>query len=283
MKQKKVMPLWTFFTAMIILTMSYSCSKNTFKNEVIEKQPVLVSSKAEQDSIIKKYLKNGAWTKGLYSREWQEEIDKGLAKDSTIAYLWQQKSMPLYKQGKYELGRKYIDKAVKYNRREWQEYRAFMTCIFTKNYQDAIADFEDCKQRFGNSYVMDHSYNFYIAISKLQLNEFAEAEKLLEAEVAAQLEAQSEEWVHYLDLFYLGISQYEQAKYGQAITTFDRALKLYPQFSEVLYYKANCVGRLGDREKAGELIQAAKSFAAQGYSINEDNSIYERYPYQVRW
>jgi|GEM_PF-4575398 len=29
-----------------------------------------------QDSIIKEHLKNGAWKKGLYSREWQAELVK---------------------------------------------------------------------------------------------------------------------------------------------------------------------------------------------------------------
>jgi hypothetical protein len=69
----------------------------------------------------------------LYSKEWQEEINKGLVKDSTITYLWQQKAMPLFKQAKYELGMTYLDKAVKFDRNnEWQEYRGFMKCIFSK-------------------------------------------------------------------------------------------------------------------------------------------------------
>ncbi len=276
-------PLFFFFLLLII-----SCATETQKESV--QSPVHVSSenlpipnKFNQDSIIEEHLKNGAWTKGLFSKEWQAEIDKGLAKDSTIAYLWQQKSMPLYKQGKYELGKKYIDEAVKYNRSEWQEYRAFMTCIFAKRYEDAIADFEDCLRRKGNSYVMDHSYNFYIALSKIQLNQYEAAERLLTKEVAQQAKAQGEDWVHYLDLFYLGIAKYEQGKYEAAIETFDRALKLYPEFSEVLYYKGNCLGRLGDKEAAAELTALAKENGKKGNSIQEDNAIYERYPYQIRW
>lgn len=243
-----------------------------------------LASKEQQDSIIKEHLENGAWKKGLYSREWQEEIDKGLVKDSTIAYLWQQKAMPLFKQGKYELGMVYLNKAVKFDRNnEWQEYRAFMKCIFSKTYKEAIEDFEDCIKKNGNSYVMDHSYNFYIALSKIQLNEFAEAEELLEKEVNQQMQNQGEDWVHHLDLFYLGISRYEQGEYEEAIKAFDRALQKYPQFSEVLYYKAKCEGRLGNKDEAKKLIEEAKKIGKQGYTINEDNSIYERYPYQVRW
>lgn len=267
------------FSTFLIL----SCSTELPNQEKKIQLAHSISSKAAQDSIINEHLENGAWKKGLYSQEWQAEIDKGLAKDSTIAYLWQQKAMPLYKQGKYELGLANLNQAVKYNGAEWQEYRAFMTCIFSKNYRAAIADFEDCKRRYGNSYVMDHAYDFYIAISKLQLNEFADAEALLEKEVAQQIKAQGEDWVHYLDLFYLGIAKFEQGKYEAAIETFDQALKLYPEFAEVLYYKGNCLGRLGDKEAAKELTAQAKKNGKAGNSITEDNVIYERYPYQVRW
>lgn len=46
------------------------------------------SVKQSQESIIEEHLKNGAHQYSFYSKEWKEEIDKGLAKDSTIAYLW---------------------------------------------------------------------------------------------------------------------------------------------------------------------------------------------------
>lgn len=273
-----------FILPLFISLLVFSCTKPAIKVSN-PTTPIQLSAqtKARQDSIIDQHLKKGAWTKGLYSREWQEEIDKGLAKDSTIAYLWQQKSMPLYKQGKYELGKTYIDKAVIYKPSEWQPYRAFMTCIFAKTYRAAIKDFEDCIARFGDNYEMDHSYSFYIALSKIQLNEFAEAEQLLQTEVDRQVKNQGEDWVHHLDLFYLGIAKYEQGKYEEAITVFDKALKLYPEFSEVLYYKGNSLGRLGDIEAAKALTAEAKKYGKEGYTINEDNAIYERYPYQIRW
>ena len=84
-------------------------------------------------------------------------------------------------------------------------------------------------------------------------------------------------------MFYLGISRYEQGKYEEAIKAFHRALQKYPQFSELLYYKANCEGRIGNKDEAKRLIDKAIDYGKKGYTINKDNSIYERYPYQVRW
>lgn len=111
----------------LIIGLVFSCNE---KNDLKKSEETFNINRQKQEKIIERYLKNGAWKHELYSMEWQEEIDKGLAQDSTIAYLWQQKAMPLFKQGKYEAGMEFIDKAVQYNPERWQDYRAFIKCIF---------------------------------------------------------------------------------------------------------------------------------------------------------
>ncbi|QQD16196.1 tetratricopeptide repeat protein [Sphingobacterium sp. UDSM-2020] len=130
---------------------------------------------------------------------------------------------------------------------------------------------------------MDHSYRFYIALSLLQLNEFEKAEAIFKQEVDKMLQEHGEDWVHHLDLFYYGISQYEQGKYDMAIKTFDRALVQYQQFSDAKYYKAVSLVHLGKTEAASKLLEEAQQDRKNGYTINEDNVIYERYPYQLRY
>ncbi len=246
-------------------------------------QETSLNKKEQQALLIEKYLTKKALKHSLYSREREEAIDMGLAEDSTVAYLWQQKAMPLFKQGKYELGMQYIDNAVKYDRERWQGYRAFIKCIFAQTYRDAIEDFKDCKKRFGNNYEMDHTYNFYIGLSYLQLNEFETAEKIFKEDIETLQNTKSLDWVHHLDLFYYGIAKYELKKYDEAITIFEKALKKYPEFSDVQYYYAICLARTDNREKAQEQLDEAKVNAKKGFTINEDNVIYERYPYQIRW
>ncbi len=269
----------------MLLAIVIGCDKKPQTQErITEKtQIAYLADKKKQEEIIKEHLNNGAWKHQLYSREWQEEIDLGLAKDSTIAYLWQQKAMPLFKQGKYEIGMGYLNKAIKYDRQKWQDYRAFIKCIFINTYREAIKDFEDCKARFGNGYVMDHSYNFYIGLSYLQLNEFKKAERIFESDFDLTIKNNGKGWLHHLDLFYYGISKYEQKKYHEAIELFDLALGIYPNFSEVQIFKADCLRRLGNSEEANELQILGEINGRKGNTINEDNSLYERYPYQIRW
>lgn len=236
-----------------------------------------------QENIIDEHFRQGALQYPLYSQERQREIDKGLAKDPTIAYLWQQKAMPLFKQGKYEAGMQYLDKAVTYDRRRYLNYRAFMKCIFSKTYREAIVDFENYKEDFGYGFVMDHSYDFHIALCYLQLNEFKKAEETFKADYDYTVSTKGEDWLHHLDLFYYGVTKYELNKNEEAIELFDLALERYPQFSEVLLYKAVCLGKLGRPEEARESYELAELYGKKGFSITEDNAIYERYPYQKRW
>ena len=135
--------------------------------------------KKQQDLIIEESL--NCATKHNYTirmKEWEECLDAGLKKDSTIAHLWQEKAMPYFKARKYEIGMSYLDKAVIFYNILLFSYRVFMKCIFVKTYKDAIVDFEECIKLYGNGYRMDHTYNFYIGLCYLQLNEYAKAEKL---------------------------------------------------------------------------------------------------------
>lgn len=277
------------FLASLVFLFLFSCNNNQpLKNQNIMSIKIQLEkerqeNREEQDKIINEYLKNGAWNHKIYSPEWQEEINRGLAKDSTIAYLWQQKAMPMFKFGKYEVGMIYIDKAVKYNRKRWQPYRAFIKCIFAKTYAKAITDFQDYKAHFGYGYIMDHSFDFYIGLSYLQLNEFKKAEEIFQRDFEYIIGTKGENWLHYLDLYYYGITEYEQGKYHEAIEHFNMALKIYPNFSDAQFFKAECLKRIGKKEESNYFLNQAKVNAQKGNTINEANAKYETYPYHTRW
>lgn len=242
------------------------------------------AKKANQDSIITRYANNRAHTFNYRYQlpEWQAALDEGLQQDSTIAYLWQQKAMPYFKSRKYEVGMRYLDKAVHYDRKRYLPYRAFIKCIFSKSYAASIVDFEESIKIWGDTYEMDHTYTFYIALAQLMLNEFENAERNFKKTIATQTLTMGE--AHHLDLFYYALTHYELQQYKEALAIFDICLKQYPKFSDALYYKALCLFRIGRPEaEYMELMQLGQEYAKQGYTINEGNAVYEPYPYQVDW
>lgn len=262
-----------FITALL----SVQCQSQTETEE---------EKKVRQEQIIQEYVYDCADKINyfLMMKEYQACLDAGIKKDSTIAYLWQQKAMPYFKVKKYEVGMEYIDKAVKYDAKRYLPYRAFIKCVFAKTYKAAIKDFEECIANWGDSYEMDHTYSFYIGLSYLQLNEFEKAEEYFKHTIAEQKKMFGETEAHHLDLFYYAITEYELEKYDEAISLFDEAIGQYPQFSDAIYYKALCLFRQNkSSEEVGGLINQAEEFAKKGYTINEDNAVYEPYPYQVKW
>jgi tetratricopeptide (TPR) repeat protein len=128
---------------------------------------------------------------------------------------------------------------------------------------------------------MDHYYNFYLGLCYLQLCQLDSAESLFRSCIQRD-QASGSNWVHYLHVFYLGVTLYEESKYAAAISVFDSALERYPRFSDAKFYKAVCFDKLKQQESVLPLLLDAQKDLRDGYTINEDNVIYEQYPYQLR-
>ena len=125
---------------------------------------------------------------------------------------------------------------------------------------------------------MEHLYDFYVGICYLQLNKMETGEYYFNKTLADEKKYKSDAtWIHYLHWYYLGIVKFEKKDFKNAILCFDESIKLYPQFSDAKYYKARCLFMDKKLEDAKEVFKDANN----GFTFNEDNSIYELYPYQV--
>ena len=265
--------------ALIIMLLLFgSCHSDKNGEQIVEAQSYTVF---EKDSIVEKVMQP-IRRLGINSHARRKALDSAIEKYPGIANFYQQRAMPLYKEDKDELGSPFLVKAAQLDPRKYLDYKGFMECIFSKNYKTAIADFEKYLNMFGEGHVMDHTYYFYIGISHLQLNDFEKAKTYLEKSIAQVEKKSGREWIHHLDLMYLGIAYLEMDDCQNALAAFDEALSKNPDFGDVKYYKAGCLYRLGQMEEALKLFSEAKDDILKGNTINEDNAIYERYPYQVR-
>ncbi len=254
-----------------------SCSTSGEKNSEAKKQELA------NDEIVKRFLENGAWRIRYFAPEYQLYIDSAIQINPNMAYLYQQKAMPYFKQGKYELGLKSLDKAVELDPKSHIDYRAFIKCIFAKTYQESIKDFQSAKKIKGeHGVVMDHSYNFYIGLCHLQLGDYSKSLPFFEMSIEHAKKTNGESWIHYLDLFYAGIAEQEMDRHNKAIEYFDKALKSYPTFSDAKYYKALSQFRTGQIDQAEKTLADCELDFKKGYTINEHNAFYEKYPYQIK-
>lgn len=216
----------------------------------------------------------------LFSQKRQLYFDTILSMVPNYAYGWQQKAMPLFKQKKYEIGMPFLDSAVKHDKENhWTEYRGFMKCIFQKDYTGAIVDLQNVKKKNEDGFVMDHSYNFYIGLSYLQLNKFDSADLYLKKSISFSEKKWKE--ANYLEYFYAGIIKMEKDDYENANIYFNMALKIYSKFSDAKYYLAEILSTQKKYKEALAMLNETYLNLKEGYTINEDNAVYEYYPYQI--
>ena len=279
--QKKISIMKNTFILLLLLA---SCNDRNASDATVShaEQPTKTKVSSEDSTKIASYWEK-ANRSGLHSKAGLQYWDSILAIKPDSAYLWQQKAMPLYKARKYSVGKPFLAKAVEYDPKRYLSYSAFMKCLFSKEYEESIGEFMDVKERYGDSYVMDHTYNFYIALDYLQLNQFEKAKEFLEKSKAQQFtdfpNDSPEEACHYLDWFYLGIADFELGNFKEAIANFDMSLKVYTNFADAMYYKGASIYRSGKEEEGREWVVKARENAEN--TINEDQVFYEIYPYQV--
>lgn len=239
------------------------------------------TSKALKDSIEKKYVKNGAEHYSYFSHQWQIYLDSAIAITPDNASLWELKSMPYDKSRKYEVGEKYLNKAVELDPYEYLGLRAFQKCIFYKRYKEALIDYEGAVKLRGNFTMMEHPYSFYQGICYLGLNEFDSALNYFNKTIAIEEQTGGGSFIHFMDWFYKGIVLMEKENYAEALLNFDKTLLRYKNFSDAQYYKSICLRKTGQPGAADSLLEEAKANFKKGYSFTEDNTVYEKYPYQL--
>ncbi len=239
------------------------------------------SSKAVQDSLIEKYLKNGADRYNYNGPEWQQYCDSLISLCPNIAVAYQQKAIPFIKNGEYEKAFKLEDKAVELEPANYVAYRGFLKCIFTKDYENAIVDFQKAEQLTQGGFVMDHTYFFYEGLCDLELGNYLRAGDDFKQDIFIQQGGDKTKAVHFNTLLYAGILYYLIGNDDKAKEYLLECLDLYRQSPDANYYLALVYKREHDRTRKDQYLQIARQSIGQKYGLNEDNVYYAYYPFQI--
>jgi len=261
-------------THLIFVLVSLSLSSFAQKKEAIQE--------LTNDEIVTRFVKNGAWR---YPFTWPERdvyIDSAIQLKPDFAYLYEQKALPYFRQGKYEVAIEILDKAVALDIRSFIDYRAYMKCIYGSRHKEAILDFVEAKKLKGEKgNVLDHSYDFYLGLCHIQLNEYDKAIEFLKKSIQNTEKTNGASWVHWLDYLYAGIAFQQLQNHEEAIAYFDKSIENHKNFSDAKYYKVISLYKLKKYSEAKSLLLECDFDFKAGYSMSTSNSIFDRYPYQI--
>jgi tetratricopeptide (TPR) repeat protein len=259
--------LTLFLSLLLVPLLSYSQQKTD------------CSSKVVQDSLLEVYSEK-AWKFGYNHPDWGTSWDSLIAICPNIAEAYQEKAIPYLKSGDYAVAFGLEDKAVELDPKRWIAYRGFLHCIFTKNYEKALTDFQLAEQIVPNASVMDHTYSFFCGLSYLETGVLEKAEQLFLKDIDQQKRTGKGNDIHFNSLLYLGIVHLEMKEYIEAEKDLKRCLVYYPQLPEANYYLAKTLKVTGHAD-ADMYFEKAKEYFNQGYKMNEDNEAYVNYPRQI--
>jgi tetratricopeptide (TPR) repeat protein len=130
----------------LIAVLFFSCDDRIEPSSIeVEVEPGAGEVRADEEQVseedlVEMYLVNGAWKHHYPGKEWDEWINKGLEINPNIAYFWQQKALPYWKQRKYSLAISCFNKAVVLDRRQWLSRLGYLKCVFAKDYEGALHD-----------------------------------------------------------------------------------------------------------------------------------------------
>ena len=176
-----------------------------------------------------------------------------------------------------------MNKAVELKPERYLDYRAFMKCIFSKQYRSSLKDFKEALALNGDIGLMDHPYRFYMGLCYLQLNEFEDAKRLFLGVLDAEAkQSGSDSTGHPLRYFYTGITYLELGEYVLAEQYLRLSISNYQNFSDAKYYLSICLRAQGKVMLAKGYVNEAKANLMKGYTISEDQKFYETYPYQIK-
>lgn len=238
-------------------------------------------SRRYQDSLVTRYIENGAHKYSYNDPRWTQYCDSLLAVCPTVAYAYQQKAVPLIKDGKYAEAFALENRAAELDPQKWLAYRGFLKCIFTKDYAGAILDFQQVARLKPGSREMDHTYPFFEGLCNLELGNLQRAEVNFKEDIRQQKGPGGQQDVHFNTLFYVGVLYLELKNYAQAKSCLAQCLKAYPQHPEANYYLGLTYQAQGDKTTARRYLAAAQKALASGYRLNEDNIYYANYPRQI--
>lgn len=237
--------------------------------------PAACADTVVRDSLIRHVYRTHPYTTKAYQ----------LACDSVIAVcpnwdrVYQMKAMPFIKMGRGAEAYYWLDKAIALNPGEHLDYRAFLKCIFTKDYEGALKDFAEAEKLLPGGGLMDHSYSFYSALCYIGLGEFSTAANLLDSIATAQEKRLTN--AHFNTYFYQGLAHYLAGRNTLAEKAFNRCFAIHPYHPDAHFYSGQMKKARGEKEKAKSHFRACISALKEGYNNSEDQEIYVRYPYEV--
>lgn len=189
-----------------------------------------------------------------FDSRFHELMNEALEICPYYAYPYRELAAPYVKSGNFLMWKKYIDKAVKYEPKEYLSVRASLRYKFFADYKGAIKDIDSLSSLV--SYDIGYSSNgtYHLNVVKgLCLKSLGQIKEAIDI-IAKQSEIEDDFGMY--NYLHLGVLYMEKEDYKKALESFEKQFKIN-NLAENQYYTALCYKSLNNREEALRYLREA--------------------------
>lgn len=187
-------------------------------------------------------------------------LEKAVIVDPKNDLAWRELSLPYLYAGMIKDWNENMSKAVELNAEEWQAWRGYQKLYFFRDYSGALFDLDatDTLTRNQVDYPQNISVDYLRGLCYLGLKQYDKSTEYFQKYIKDESQKVGEKYVDETAFLYLGIVANYQEDYETAIGYFNRAIAYESGPADIDYHKASAMLKLGEIDKAQELLLNAK-------------------------
>lgn len=209
-----------------------------------------------------------------FDSRFHELMNEALEICPYYAYPYRELAAPYVKSGNFLMWKKYMDKAVKYEPKEYLSVRASLRYKFFADYKGAIKDIDSLSSLV--SYDIGYSSNgtYHLNVVKgLCLKSLGKIDEAIDI-IAKQSEIEDDFGMY--NYLHLGVLYMEKEDYKKALESFEKQFKIN-NLAENQYYTALCYESLNNREEALRYLrEALKLYQSKQSMFDPYNELFDQ-------
>lgn len=245
-----------YFLSTLLILLSSCSQREWYKKEFSEE-------------VKKQYSPQLRAGRGYYyqgSEPEQFQLKEAFLMDSTDADLWREFGTARVKRGIADEMEYFYAGAVKRKPEKWAGFRGYLYLYFYRDYKRAIADFHLGDEANGQiDYSQGQRHDYMRGICYYGLKDYEQALTELNSYIDDITESEGADWVDVYALLYKGLALAKLRRFEDALVTFDKAEKLYPNLSDLFFHRARIACVRKDYSHALDLLAQAKAHHEEGY------------------
>ena len=224
---------------------------------------------SEEKVALTEQLLNGTgfyWRGSAGEQMMIEEAKKFNPQHATV---FREQGLPYLMRGMAADFYPHFQKMVQADSTEWQGYRGYYYLYLYRDYERAIADFDDVDERTPNfvDYPNTVSVDYMRAICYEKLQKPVKALEYINKHIKREKETVGENYIYVVAFIVKGQAHEKLNELNAAKEIYEKAIAIHPKNADLKYYYGKLLLKLGEKNEAAKVLaECREQFKKEEYN-----------------